>query len=75
VVVYFADGQHALRLGSNIDDRVRRRKLHHGAFQHVVFAGKLLRLGGEALERAGKIVGRRLCSSSRDDCSDDESDG
>ena len=55
VIKHFRERQHAFRLGADVDNHVRRRKLQHRAFDHAVFAHCLFGFGGEVLKRGSKI--------------------
>ena len=49
VIENLGDRQHAFGFGANIDHDVSRRKLQHGAFEHVIFADRFLALASEIL--------------------------
>ena len=56
VIEHLGDRQHAFGFGANIDHDVSRRKLQHGAFEHVIFADRFLALASEILQGGGEVV-------------------
>src|ERR1700686_3516908 len=56
VIENFRNRHHALGFRSDIDDDMGRGQLHHGAFDYVVVANRLLGFRLEVLERGGEII-------------------
>ena len=57
VVENFRQRQHALGLGTNIDDHMGRGELQYGAFDDVIVARSFFGFDGEIFKRGGKIFG------------------
>ena len=58
VIEHFREGQHAFRLGANVDHHVRRGQLQHRASDDAIFTHCLFGFGGEGLERSGEVLDR-----------------
>src|ERR1043166_1596241 len=55
VIKNFRQGQHAFRLGADIDNNMRRRQLQHRALDHAIFTHRLFGFTGEILQDGGEI--------------------
>src|SRR5579862_1344497 len=57
VIEHFLQGQHALRLGSDVDNHVRGRQLQYCALDNAVLTDSLFGFSGEGFESGSEVLG------------------